>query len=208
MRTNPARIDVAPSAKNKNRNEYSARNPPIAGPTLMPRFTARRLSANACLRCSCFTRSETNARLGGLTDSFKMANTNVMARIEAKLCASGNKNNTKPERRSEQRITNREPRRSLSRPATGIVRSAAIPYTVSASAACDMEIARTRVRYNTRNGRTIVPQRFTRVAAKRIQISRGSSRRPRQGFIRISSQTEPGGPCPFQTRAASSCSKA
>ena len=198
IRTNPAKIDVAPSAKNKNRNEYTARIPPIAGPKLMPRFTARRLSAKACLRCSGSTSSETSARLGGLTDSFKMANTNVTARIASKWRASGNKNSTNPERRSEQRITNRAPRRSVSRPAMGMVSSAAIPYTVSANAACDTEIASTRVRYSTRNGRTIVPQRFTSVAANSIQISRGSPRRPRQGFMRISSQTRPTRPCPFR----------
>src|ERR1700751_2893756 len=63
--TTPARIEVAPSTKNSQRKEISARTPPIAGPTLIPRFMARRLSAKAALRCGGRTRSEIIERLGG-----------------------------------------------------------------------------------------------------------------------------------------------
>ena len=125
--TTPARIEVAPSTKNSQRNESSARTPPIAGPTLIPRFTARRLSAKAALRCGGRTRSEIIERLGGRTDSFRMAKRNVMARIVGKLCASGKRNSRTPERNSDVLITAMGPTMSVRRPAIGIVMRAAIP---------------------------------------------------------------------------------
>ena len=125
--TTPARIEVAPSTKNSQRNEISARTPPIAGPTLIPRFTARRLSAKAALRCGGRTRSEIIERLGGRTDSFRMAKRNVMARIVGKLCARGKRNSRTPDRNSDVLITAMGPTMSVRRPAIGIVMRAAIP---------------------------------------------------------------------------------
>ena len=66
-------------------------------------------------------------RLGGRTDSFKMAKRNVMARIVGKLCASGKRNSRTPERNSDVLITAMGPTMSVRRPAIGIVMRAAIP---------------------------------------------------------------------------------
>ena len=75
----------------------------------------------------------------------------------------------KKERRLHHR--QRAPAGRSDRPAMGIVTSAAAPYTINASAARPGEIPSVLVRYSTRNASTIVPARFTSVAAHNIQIS-------------------------------------
>src|ERR1700754_3831266 len=52
LNTPAAASDVRPSTMNSSGNDTSARNPPTAGPMLIPRLIARRLSAIAAFRWS------------------------------------------------------------------------------------------------------------------------------------------------------------
>ena len=88
-----------------------------------------------------------------------------------------------PVRNSEAFMIGSGPTRSDKIPASGIVTSAARPYTINASAARAGVTPSVCVTYKTRNASTIVPERFTNVAAERIHISRGRFFSPRQGFM-------------------------
>src|SRR3989442_8973831 len=85
----PARIEVAPLTTKSAGNDTMARKPPAAGPTLIPRLTARRATAKAALRCDGLATSEYIDRFAGRNASLVKAQTIVRARIEAWLRPRG-----------------------------------------------------------------------------------------------------------------------
>jgi len=73
-----------PSTTKISGNETSARNPPTAGPMLMPRLIASRFNAIAALRCSGGADSVSPAIVAGRTASATTPHGNVSARMTSK----------------------------------------------------------------------------------------------------------------------------
>ena len=112
-------MEVAPSTQNRVRNEWEARSPPAAGPTLIPRLIASRLRANACLRSAPGARSPTRARVAGRIDSLTAESTAIPAMTLGKVWSQGKAQKPRPPRISEPTRMRWCPNRSAKRPAIG-----------------------------------------------------------------------------------------
>ncbi len=190
--TSAAARVVAPSTQNSIWNEWAARKPPSAGPTLIPRLIASRLSANACRCSSGGARSPTRASVAGRIASDTAESTAIPTSTWGMVRSSGSAQNPTPPSSSETVRMRCEPTRSARRPAKGEVSSETTPYTASAAPACAAEKPRFRVKWSARNGMTIVPARFTRVARASSQLSRGRPARSDQGLSARNVMREPG----------------
>jgi hypothetical protein len=126
-RINPATIDVAPLTKKSQAKETAARNPPTAGPTLIPRLIASRFSANPAFLCSGRTRSPKIVRLAGRNASPRTDIVSVSAMTRARLLARGKTSITRPERSSDPRMIRIGPSRSDRSPEAGAATRAPAP---------------------------------------------------------------------------------
>ena len=110
---------MTPSTAKSAGKETLARNPPSAGPMLMPRLIARRLSAIAERLFSGGTSAATALSDAGRKSSFAPAQSPVIARTARRERASGYARRSAPVAKREPRRTASGPIRSARRPPNG-----------------------------------------------------------------------------------------
>ena len=130
-----ARSEVAPSTMKSAGHDTAARNPPTAGPTLIPRFTASRWRAKAALRWSGAARCEMTLRLAGRNISPVSAMRSVRPAIAGSPRASGTRRRRPPDATSAKRMSRTAPSVSARRPATGAMASEPAPKSAKTTPA-------------------------------------------------------------------------